>query len=74
MIRNEKKKDFSYICFCIDALYRADNGFSAFLDGPFFRNDAVGNIQKTHAVAAGTYTVEKLCGYHDAAALCQVDM
>lgn len=48
--------------------------FPLFLDGSFFRNDAVGNIQKTHAVAAGTYTVEKLCGYHDAAALCQVDM
>lgn len=45
-----------------------------FLDGPFFRNDSVGNIQKTHAVAAGKHTVEKLCGYHDTAALCQVDM
>ena len=74
MIRNEKKKDFSYICFCIDDSYRADDDFSAFLDGPFFRNDSVGNIQKTHAVAAGKHTVEKLCGYHDTAALCQVDM
>lgn len=28
------------------------------MDGPFFRNDSVGNIQKTHAVAAGKHTVE----------------